>query len=367
MSPVARLLMLPILASPWVVPWIAPAHAQDVPLGAQTLVRTLVAKRQAVPADIVFTVDIQAQAQTNVSFRSAGKIAERLFEVGDHIKADQVLARLDPQEQQANLSSAQAALTSAEAVLTQAKLSFRRQETLLASGYTTRPAYDNAEQQLRTAQASVESARAALGTAQEQFSYTELKSGVDGIVLSRTLEAGQVVQAGQSVLVIAQDGPRDAVFNVYEALLATPPDSKQVDVSLQADPSVTATGTVREIAPSVDPASGTVRVKVGLSRTPDAMGLGAVVIGRGHFRPREAVVLPWSALYRWHNGPAVWVRDPTANTVAPRPVAIDRYGSDTVALASGVEAGEEVVTAGIQFLRPGQTVTVANPTTEAAR
>src|SRR5712692_71017 len=98
MSPVARLLMLPILASPWVVPWIAPAHAQDVPLGAQTLVRTLVAKRQAVPADIVFTGDIQAQAQTNVSFRSAGKIAERLFEVGDHIKADQVLARLDPQE-----------------------------------------------------------------------------------------------------------------------------------------------------------------------------------------------------------------------------------------------------------------------------
>jgi multidrug efflux pump subunit AcrA (membrane-fusion protein) len=89
------------------------------------------------------------------------------------------------------------------------------------------------------------------------------------------------------------------------------------------------------------------------------MTLGSVVIGRGKFRPREAIVLPWSALYRWKRKPAVWVRDPRTNTVAPRTVAIDRYGSDSIALDSGVAPGEEVVVAGIQFLRPGQTVTVA--------
>lgn len=343
----------------------APLRAQDEPLGRRTLVRTVVARLAPIAMDVVFTGDIQAQAQTNISFRTSGKIAERLVEVGDHVGADQVLGRLDPQEQKANLDNARAALISAEASLTQAKLNFRRQEQLMASGYTTRPAYDNAEQQLRTTQAAVDSARAALGTAKEQYSYTELRAGVDGIVMSRSLETGQVVQAGQSVLVIAQDGPRDAVFNVYESLLATPPDSKDVEVVLQADPSVTAVGHVREISPSVDPASGTVRVKVGLVQTPEAMGLGAVVIGRGRFRPREVISLPWSALYRWHGQPAVWIRAADTGTVAPRVVAIDRYGADSVALASGVSPGEEVVTAGIQFLRPGQRVTLADAPAQA--
>ncbi|WP_082483747.1 efflux RND transporter periplasmic adaptor subunit [Methylobacterium sp. Leaf87] len=323
------------------------------------LVRTVVAQRTTISSDLIFTGDIEAQSQVNVSFRTAGKIASRLVEVGDHIRADQVLARLDPQEQRANLDNAKAALTSAEALLTQAKVSFKRQESLMAGGYTTRPSYDDAEQQLRTTQAAVESAKAALGTAQEQFSYTDLKAGVDGIVLSRTFEVGQVVQAGQTVMVMAQDGPRDAVFNIFEAVLAAPPESETVAVALQADPKVTAVGRVREISPSVDSASGTVRVKVGLQATPPGMSLGAVVIGTGKFHARQAIVLPWSALYRWQDGPAVWVRDPKDGTVAPRKVTLERYAPDTIALAGGIEPGEEVVIAGIQLLRPGQVVAVA--------
>ena len=333
------------------------APAQRTP--APALVRTVVAKPSTISSDLIFTGDIQAQSQVNVAFRTNGKIARRLVEVGDHVSADQVLAKLDPQEQRANLNNAQAALTSAEALLTQAKLSFKRQEQLLASGYTTRPSYDDAEQQLRTTQAAVDSAKAALGSAEEQYSYTDLKAGVNGIVLSRTFEVGQVVQAGQVVLAMAEDGPRDAVFNIFEAVLAAPPGGKTVEVTLQADPRVRTEGQVREISPSVDAASGTVRVKVGLETTPAAMSLGAVVIGTGRFRPRQAIVLPWSALYRWENGPAVWVRDTGAGTVAPRPVVIERYGSDTIALKGGVNPGEEVVVAGIQLLRPGQKVAVA--------
>lgn len=323
------------------------------------LVRTTMAKRTAIAADLIFTGDIQTQSQVNVAFRTNGKIVKRLVEVGDHVKSDQVLARLDPQELRQDLRNAQAALASAEALQVQAKISFKRQEALLAGGFTTRPSYDDAEQQLRVAQASVDSLKAGQGTAEEQLSYTELRAGVDGVVLSRSFEVGQVVQTGQTVLSVAQDGPRDAVFNVFEAVLAAPPESPEVDVVLQADPSVRAVGLVREISPSVDTASGTVRVKVGLKDTPSAMTLGAIVIGRGKFRPREAVILPWSALYRWADGPAVWVRDPVTGTVAPRSVAIDHFGTQTIALSGGVEPGEEVVIAGIQLLRPGQNVTVA--------
>lgn len=338
----------------------APSRAAD-PTDDPSVVRirTVEAKREPVAADVIFTGDIQPQAQTNVAFRTNGKVAERLVEVGDHVKADQVLARLDPMQLKADVDNARAVLNSAEATLTQARIAFKRQEELIKGGYTTRPSYDNAEQQQRTAQAAVDSGKAALGTAQEQFSYTELRAGVPGIVMSRDFETGQVVQAGQTVMVVAQDGGRDAVFNVNEALPANPPASKEVAITLQGDPSVATTGIVREIAPTVDAASGTVRVKIGLKSTPAAMTLGAVVIGRGKFQAREAVMLPWSALYRWENKPAVWVYDRKAGTVAPRVVAIDRYGADSILLAKGVEDGESVVIAGIQFLRPGQGVVVA--------
>lgn len=331
--------------------------ANDDPTLAR--VRVVAARRTPIASEAVLTGDIQPQAQVNVAFRTNGKVAQRRVEVGDHVEADQVLAVLEPLTQQANLDNAKAALASAEALQTQAKMSFERQKQLLAGGYTTRTTYDNAEQQLRTTQAAVDSARAALGTAQEQFSYTELRAGVAGIVTSRSFEVGQVVQSGQTVLVLAQDGPRDAVFNVYESLLAHPPVDGTIAVTLQSDPAVTATGTVREVSPTVDAKSGTVRVKIGLKATPPAMGLGAVVVGRGRFAPRESVVLPWSALYRYDGKPAVWIYDPSARTVSIRTVEIDHFGPDIIALKRGVEPGERVVVAGIQFLRPGQTVAAA--------
>ncbi|MCJ2133889.1 efflux RND transporter periplasmic adaptor subunit [Methylobacterium sp. J-026] len=341
--------------------WIGCARAEPIVIGGPTLarVRVIEARRTPMASEVVLTGDIQAQAQVNVAFRTNGKVAERRVEVGDHVAADQVLAVLEPLTQQANLDNARAALNSAEALLTQAKMSFERQKQLLAGGFTTRSTYDNAEQELRTTQAAVDSARAALGTVQEQFAYTELRAGVAGIVTSRSFEVGQVVQSGQTVLVLAQDGPRDAVFNVYESLLAQKPADSTIAVALQADPTVTATGTVREVSPTVDSASGTVRVKIGLRATPPAMGLGAVVVGRGRFAPHDTVVLPWSALYRYDGHPAVWIFDPGARTVSVRAVEIDRFGPDIIALKRGVEPGERVVVAGIQFLRPGQTVAAA--------
>ncbi|MCJ2142040.1 efflux RND transporter periplasmic adaptor subunit [Methylobacterium sp. E-066] len=337
-------------------------HAAEptmAPDSALARIRVVEAQRTPVASEVVLTGDIQAQAQVNVSFRTNGKVAERRVEVGDHVEADQVLAVLEPLTQRANLDNAKAALASAEARLTQAKMAYERQKQLLAGGYTTRPSYDNAEQELRTAQAAVDSAQAALGTAQEQFSYTELRAGVSGIVTSRSVEVGQVVQSGQTVLVLAQDGPRDAVFNVYESLTARPPGDKTITVSLQANPAITARGTVREVSPTVDASSGTVRVKIGLEQTPPAMGLGAVVIGHGRFAPHDAVILPWSALYRYDGHPAVWIYDTGRRTVSVRTVEIDRYGPDVIALKSGVEPGERVVIAGIQFLRPGQEVAAA--------
>jgi membrane fusion protein, multidrug efflux system len=323
-----------------------------------SLVRVAVVGTQYYARKVTLTGSVEPTYSSNVAFRISGKIEQRFVEVGDHITADKVLARIDPQVQQAALDSAKAALVSAKALLTQAMTTFERQTELIKSGYTTRRTYDQAEQQLRTEEAAVDSAQAAVSTAEEQLGYAELKAGIAGIVTARNAETGEVVQAGQTVFKVAHDGPRDAVFDVYEALLNNPP-SRRVEIYLQSDPSVATTGQVREISPTVDPSSGTVKVKMVMDRVPPQMSLGSIVVGVGTFPPREAIILPRSALFRWHDAPAVWLFDPRTRTVTPKVIKIDHYSDEDLVLSEGLSPGDTIVTAGVQFLYPGQVVEVA--------
>jgi RND family efflux transporter MFP subunit len=320
-------------------------------------VESVTVQRSSVVSDLSLSGEIAATIQTNISFRITGKIIERRVEVGQHVAADEVLARLDTTEQQTDVDNAQAGLTSAQALLQQAQANFQRQQSLLANGFATRATYDQAQENLHTTQAQTDAATAALRTAQEQLSYTQLKAGVAGVIVARNAETGQVVEAGQTVFVVAQDGARDAVFNVYEAMLTKPPKTATVDIVLESDPNVSATGQVREISPIVDPTSSTVKVKVELDKTPPQMTLGAAVIGRGRWDRKKLVVLPWSVLFEWQNQPAVWVLD-GQDVVSLRTVSVERYASGSVVLSGGLEDGERVVSAGIQLLRPGQKVAV---------
>jgi RND family efflux transporter MFP subunit len=305
-----------------------------------------------------------AQVQNDLSFRVSGKIIERSVDVGDHVTADQVLARLDPQTQQADVESAKAGVQSAQAQLRQASATFQRQQSLLQSGFTTRPSYDQAEQSFRTAQASLDSANAQLTSAQDQLSYTILRAGVSGVITARYAEAGQVVEQARAIFTIAKDGPRDAVFDVYEAVFALVPDDAKAEIALVSDPKVTAEGTVREIAPAVDTNTGTVRVKIGIPQTPPAMTLGAVVTGSGNLKGSKAVMLPWGALFEIDGKPAVWVVDTADRTVSLRPIVVDAYLKDRVIAKDGLKSGEIVVTAGVQYLRPQQKVAIAGGTAQ---
>ena len=326
---------------------LAPARAETTAGAALPRVEVRVARVAETAADVVLTGDVQARRQSEVAFRIDGKISERLVEVGARIGMDEVLAKLDPDQQRSDLRNAEAALSSAEAGLAQAKVAFGRQAGLMKGRFTTRGSYDQAEQSLRTTQAQALAARAQVGSAAEQLAYADLRAGVAGIVTARSAEVGQVVKAGEAVFTVAQDGPRDAVFNVHETLLATPPGSKQFSVVLQGDPSVKALATVREISPTVDPATGTVKVKASLADAPSRMTLGATVVGIGNLQTFQAVTLPWSALFRWQDEPAVWVVDPRGNTVSPRRITIERYASGGMVLKGGIAAGDRVVTAGI--------------------
>ena len=305
------------------------------------------------------TGTIAAQVQNDLSFRLSGKIIERNVDVGDHVIADQVLARLDPRTQEADVESAKAGVTSAQAQLKQATAAFDRQKSLLDSGFTTRSSFDQANQSLRTAQAAVDSANAQLTSAQDQLSYTVLRAGESGVITARFAEVGQVVEPARAMFTIARDGPRDAVFDVYEAIFALVPDDAKARIALVSNPNIAADGTVREVAPAIDINNGTVRVKIGIAQPPPAMTLGAAVIGSGSLKSSRVVMLPWGALSEIDGRPAVWVVDPRDHTVLLRPIVVDAYLKDRIMVKSGLATGDIVVSAGGQDLRPRQKVAIA--------
>jgi RND family efflux transporter MFP subunit len=302
---------------------------------------------------------IAARTLNNLSFRVGGRVAERLVDVGQHVDKDAVLARIDPQEQESDLRSAKADLDAAQAQLTQAAAAFERQKTLLAQGFTTRRDYDAADQARKVAQGSVDQAQSALANAGENLSFTELKAGAAGVITARQVEAGQVVQAAQTVFTVAEDGDRDAVFNVQETLVAKTTPKPSVTITLLADPQVKAIGQVREISPVVDPASGSVRVKIAIPDTPAGMPLGATVIGSVNAIPAKAVILPWQALTSSEGKPAVWVVDPASKAVTTTLVNVLAFDSGVVVVDKGLQAGQSVVTSGGQLLSPGQTVEIS--------
>lgn len=303
--------------------------------------------------------DIQARVEAQQAFRVGGKIIERSADVGDAVKAGQVLARLDPQELRTQVENARAAVAAEEARVRLAQVSFRRQGQLLPKGYTSRSEYDRAQAELRSAQSSLEASRAQLASANDQLSYTALKASADGVITQRNGEVGQVVQATRPIFTLARDGERDAVFNVYESLFQGAQNDQPVSVHLLSDPQVRVQGRVREVTPTVDARSGTLKVKVGLDPVPAAMSLGAVVAAELPQPPQPRVILPWSALFKQGRTPAVWVLD-EQDRAQLRPVEQVSFAREQVMIGAGLQAGQRVIVAGGQLLHPGQKVEVAH-------
>ena len=319
-------------------------------------VRTVTAAKGGTGEIITLTGQVSAENEVALSFRIGGRILDRVANVGDRVQPDQVLARLDPQQELNGLRSAQAAVSAAEGRVVETTNAFDRQKTLLPQGFTTQALYDQAQQALRTAQSQLDNAEAQLQIAQDRVGYTELKAGVDGSITGRFAEAGEVVQAGQAVYRVARQDGRDAVFNVPAQVIRAAPSNPKISVFLTDDPSIKAEGRVREIDPQADPITRTFRVRVGLINPPTAMLLGATVTGRMEIESMPGVALPASALTRIDGQPAVWLVDPKTQTVALHNVQVGRFDPGTVIVSHGLSGGEIVVTAGVQALHPGQKV-----------
>lgn len=319
-------------------------------------VRTAVVQHEADVDPISLTGVIQSRDQVDLAFRIGGILIERTVSLGDRVKVGDTVARLQTDEVENSLRAARAKLSAAQGTLIQAAADLRRQQELVAKGVASAARNEQAQQAEQAARGAVDEAEAQLQSALDRLGYTELKAESAGSVMAVGANAGEVVAAGRMIVQLALDSGKDAVFNVPLKMIRAGRKDANVTVALADDPSVSTTARIREVAPQANAVTGTYVVKVGLDEPPEAMRLGATVVGRVSLGSEPVVRLPGAALMQIDNAPGVWVVETKEMTVAARQVKVVRFDADAVIIDDGLTDGDIVVTAGVHALRPGQRV-----------
>ncbi len=322
-------------------------------------VRTAVVAASSAGATLEFAADIRARTESRLSFRVGGKVVRRAVDLGDTVKASQVLAQLDPQDLRLAQNSAGAALSAAEASRVQAEADFRRFKELHEQGFIGAAELERRETALKSARAQVAQAAAQASAQRNQAGYAALIADAPGVITGIDAEPGMVVAAGSPVLRLAHDGPRDAVFSVPEdkldliAAIAGKPDALKVREWGNGNETVSAT--VREIAAAADPQTRTFLVKADIGRHDARLGRTATVMLDA---PKQAnvVKLPLAAVTQVQGKSAVWLLDTATMTVQPQFVKVAGAEGNQVVIAAGLQTGQTVVTAGVHVLNPGQKV-----------
>ncbi|MGV6395489.1 efflux RND transporter periplasmic adaptor subunit [Pseudomonas caspiana] len=305
-----------------------------------------------------FAGNIEARYQSTLGFRVGGRIAQRHVDVGSEVQKGQLLATLDPTDQQNNVRAAQGDLARIEAQWINAQANARRQQELFDRGVGAQAQLDIAQTDLKTTNSSREQARSALSQAQDQLGYSELRTDHDAVVTRWQAEAGQVVTAGQEVVTLARPDIKEAVIDLPGTLADQLPVGVEFKVASQLDPQIATTATLREIEPQAERTTRTRRARLTLTDTPDAFRLGTAISVTLSSAIAARTELPINALQEVDGKTRIWVIDQQNQTVNPREVQVVSRSDDTFILSNGVKPGERIVSAGVNSLKPGQKVKV---------
>lgn len=323
-------------------------------------VRTVTAGLSGAQPTQQFAAEVRARTESRLAFEVGGRLVERRVNLGEPVRAGQVLARLDADNLRLGSDAAQAALQAAQVQFAQAQADVQRFGALREQGFISDAQFSRYDTALKAAQAQLAQARAQAGVQANLARYAELRADAAGVVTAVEAEPGAVLAAGSPVLRVAHDGPRDVVFSVPEdqldrlrAIAATP---GALTVRLWGSDAAPFPARVREVAAAADPLTRTFLVKADVGDAPVRLGQTATVTAA--LPRREGVVrLPLTALFERQGQTTVWVVDAATSTVQPRPVGVAGTEGNFALVASGLADGDVVVTAGVHVLTPGQKVT----------
>ena len=322
-------------------------------------VKVLTVGADAQHSSAEYSGEVRARVESRLGFRVGGKIIRRPVELGQRVRAGEVLAQLDPQDYKLTADAARAQLAAAATNRDLASADLRRYKDLREQNFISSAELERRETTLKAAQAQFDQAQAQLTGQGNQVAYTALVADVSGVVTAVDAEVGQVVAAGTPVVRIAQDGARDVVFSVPEDKVQAVRVGSAAQVQLWASQQ-TLQGMVREVAASADPVTRTYSVKLSMD-SKAVLPLGATVtVTAAAFAhgDKPVIKLPTSAWLRDGNTSAVWLLDTASMTVKLNPIVIATADGNDVVVSSGLAPGMRVVVAGVHVLQPGQKVTL---------
>lgn len=298
---------------------------------------------------------VQSRHDAQLSFLISGQISERLAQAGQHVKAGDVLLRLDPRDIRQQLAAAQANVAAARAQAENAEANRDRLESLSQQGMVPAQAFEDARAQARAARQSAKAAEAALAQASSANEYGELKAPADGVLLEVSGEVGQVVTAGVPVATLAYDGPRDIEVFVPERRRSDLPERARVELY---GGDVEAEATLREVAGSADPMSRSWRTRYSIEDDPEAWPLGSsatLILPVSSNSARSTLqTVPVGAIIDRGEGMGVWVVD--EGTVHWQAVELVRMDTEQAYVRSDLDPGTPIVALGAHLLQPDQKV-----------
>lgn len=319
---------------------------------------SLVTAAQVAGSDRGFTGIIGARVESGLGFRVAGKIVERLVNVGQQVKAGQPLMRIDETDLRLALTAKRNAVAAARASAVQAAADERRYANLVNDGWASRQRYEQAKAASDTANAQLAAAEADAGVAENQATYSVLVADAEGTVMQTLGEPGQVVAAGQAVVRLAQAGPREAVVALPETM--RPSIGSVAEANMYGSDGRHYTAHLRQLSDSADPQTRTYEARYVLDGEAAAAPLGATVTIRLTSQANQPEVqVPLGAMLDDGQKTGVWILDSTTSTVRFRPVKLVRVTSES-AVISGVNSGDPVVSLGAHLLQEGARVRTAS-------
>lgn len=312
-----------------------------------------------------FTGIVAARVQSNLGFRVGGKIVERSVDVGQRVQKGQILMRLDPVDLKLSFAAQQANVEAVRAKYTQARADEARYAALVKTGAVSHQEYDQARAALDSSKAQLDAAEAEAKVSNNFSEYAVLLADADGVIVRTLSEPGQVVAAGQTVIQLAHDGPREALINLPEDVR---PALGTVASARLYGQEQTYQARLRELSDAADPASRTFAARYVLEGEAASAPLGSTVtIGllAKQTSDGQCVQLPTGAIHDSGSGPGVWIVGANSE-VTFRRVTIASIGKEEVLVSNGVQAGERVVALGAHLLHEGQVVNCQNEKKDAS-
>jgi membrane fusion protein, multidrug efflux system len=326
-------------------------------------VRTMTVAAQSAGGSYEYAGEVRSRTESRLGFRVGGKIVRRVANVGDAVKAGQVLAQLDTQDLRLGQDASRAALGAAQANFDMIAADYKRFKELRDQGFISSAELERRDTSLKAAQAQLDQAKAQSTVQGNQTAYASLVADASGVITGVDAEPGMVVSAGAPVLRLAHDGARDVVFSVPEdkvALVKTlSAQPGRFKVRLWGATGEPLPATIREIAAAADPVTRTFSVKADIGAADAAgklrLGQTATVVVE---LPQTAGVtkLPLSALREEQGRSSVWLVDRASMTVKSQPVVVAGADGNDAVVSAGLAPGQIVVTAGVHVLNPGQKV-----------